>query len=101
MQQSKEDTMEQTPLTPAPTSAPAKPNNVPIIIAVIAAALLSLCCCGTSLPVFMGAGTYDVTGITGTESGGIPPLYGLVCVGAGIIPWFIPLIVFLMQKSKK
>ena len=89
--------MEQTPAAPAP----AKPSSAPIIIALIAAGILSLCCCGSSLPIFLGTGTYDVTGIAGTKSGGIPPLYGLVCVGAGIIPWFIPLIVFLVQKSKK
>jgi hypothetical protein len=91
---SKEGTLEQTP-------APAKPSSAPMIIAVIAAALLSLCCCASSLPIFLGTGTYEVSGITGGDTGGIPPLYGLVCVGAAVIPWFIPLFVFLLRRSRK
>jgi len=87
-------------MEPTP-AAPAKKSPVAMIIALIAAAILSLCCCGSSIPIFMGTGTYDVSGFTGTESGSLPPLYGLVCVCAGIIPWFIPLIVFLIGKSKK
>jgi hypothetical protein len=94
--------MEPTP-APAPAAAPAsaKKNNAPMIIGAVAAALLSLCCCGFSIPIFMGAGNYSGYIGDSTTSGTVPPYFGLVCVCAGIIPWLVVLIVFLVQRSKK
>ncbi len=87
--------------TPAPTPAPAKKSNVGMIITVVIAALLSLCCCAFSIPIFMGAGNYSGYIGDNTTSGTLPPYVGLVCVCAGIIPWLVVLIVFLVQRSKK
>jgi hypothetical protein len=86
-------------MEPVP-AAPAKKSSAPLIIALIAAALLSLCCCAPGILVLLGFGTWETSGIIGNQAGSIPPLYGLVCIGAAIIPWFIPIIVALIRRTK-
>jgi hypothetical protein len=94
--------MQSTPaVPPAPAPAPAKKSNLPMIIGVIVAAILSLCCCGSSLPIFLGTGTYSTALGDAAGGGAIPPAYGLVCVCAGLIPWLVVLIVFLVGRAKK
>ncbi len=89
----------QPTITTPPVSPPTgKKSSAPMIIAVIAAVILSLCCCcsgGTILSGSLGA-------ILGEDAGGaLDPMFGLVCIGAAIIPLFIPVIVFLVRKSRK
>jgi hypothetical protein len=52
----------------------------------------------SSLPLFLRTGTYDVIG---GQSGNIPPIYGVVCIVAAIVPWLIPLIVILILRNRK
>jgi len=86
--------MESTP------AVPAKKSPLPLIIALIVAAVLSLCCCAPSIPVFLGAGTWETSGIIGNDTGKLPQAYGLICIGAGIIPWAIPLVVAILRRRK-
>jgi hypothetical protein len=90
--------MEPTPVAPA---APAKKSSAPMIIAIIIAAILSLCCCLPGIAVLLGFGTYSTTGVIGENGGSIPTMYGLICIGAAIIPWIIPLVVIVVRRQKK
>lgn len=83
------------------SDAPAKRNPIPMIIAIIVAAILSLCCCGSGLPVFLGLGKYNLDVFGAQANGVLPTTYGWICVGAGIIPWVIPLIVAIAKRVKK
>jgi hypothetical protein len=86
-------------MEPTP-AAPSKRSSAPMIISIVAAALLSLCCCCPGLMLFARLGKWETSGIIGEKSGNIPPLYGWICIGAAIIPWFIPLIIALARRSK-
>lgn len=87
-------------MEPTP-AAPAKNNPIPMMLAVIAAAILSLSCCGLSIPVFLGFFNFGGN-LSGAEfSGNVPPMYGFFCIGAGIIPWVIPVIVAIARRQKK
>ena len=91
--------MEPTPVVPA---APAKKSSLPMIIAIIVAAILSLCCCLPGILNIVSPGIYTTTGLMGERSTGtISPLFGVVCIGAAIIPWIIPLVVIIVRRNKK
>jgi hypothetical protein len=100
-ERSMEPTITTPPLSPSPSPASAKKSNAPIIIAVIAAVILSLCCCCPGILTLTGNSTFSTSGLLGDNSGTTEPLLGLICIGAAIIPLFIPVIVFLVQRSKK
>jgi hypothetical protein len=91
--------------TPAPAPAPAKKSNAPMIIAIIAAAILSLCCCLPGVINLISPIPYttSTSGIIGESStaGTFPAYAGLVCLCAAVIPWLVVLIVFLVRRSKK
>jgi hypothetical protein len=88
-------------MEPTP-AAPAKRSSFPMIIAIIIAAILSLCCCIPGILNIVSPGVYETTGILGERSTGtISPLYGLLCIGAAIIPWIIPLAVIVVRRNKK
>jgi hypothetical protein len=90
--------MTQTP--PAP--APVKKSPLPMILAIIAAAVLSLCCCIPGILNIVSPGVYETTGILGENTTGtISPLWGLLCIGAAVIPWIIPLVVIVVRRTKK
>ncbi len=88
--------MTQTP------AAPAKNSSLPMILAIVIAAILSLCCCLPGVFNIVSPGVYNTTGLLGDRSTGtIPPLYGLLCIGAAVIPWIIPLVVIVVRRNKK
>jgi hypothetical protein len=91
--------------TPAPAPAPAQKSNAPMIIAVIAAAILSLCCClpGVINVIAPIPFTSETTGLFGesSSSGTLPAYAGILCLCAAVIPWLAVLIVFLVRRSKK
>lgn len=88
--------------TPAPAPAPAKKSSLPMIIAIVVAAILSLCCCIPGILNIVSPGIYTTTGLTGNNTTGtISPLFGVVCIGAAIIPWIIPLVVIIVRRNKK
>jgi len=91
--------MTETPAAPAP--APAKYSSAPKIISIIIAAILSLCCCIPGILTLVGGSTWQTSGFTGGGNGTIPPLYGLVCIVAALVPWIIPLIVILILRNRK
>jgi len=92
--------MTQTPAVPAP--APAKKSSLPMIIAIIVAAILSLCCCIPGILNIVSPGVYTTTGLTGNNTTGtISPMFGVVCIGLAIVPWVIPLIVIVVRRNKK
>jgi Na+/proline symporter len=72
-----------------------------MIVAVVIVAILSLCCCGLSLPIFLGTGTYNGALGNSSTGGNIPQLYGLVCICAGLIPWIVLGIIVLIRRPKK
>ncbi len=96
--------MEPTPSTP-PAPAPAKKSNTPMIIGIVAAAVLSICCCLPGVINIISPIPYtsETSGIFGesSSSGTIPAYAGIVCVCAAIIPWLVVGIVALVQRSKK
>ncbi|MBN1438471.1 MAG: hypothetical protein JW929_03600 [Anaerolineales bacterium] len=96
-----QQTIVNPPVTPPPGSEPAKKSPVALIISIIAAVILSMCCCCPGVSLLTGQGTWETYGMMGDQSGTIEPMYGLICIGAAIIPLFIPVIVFLVQRSKK
>jgi hypothetical protein len=49
----------------------------------------------------VGGSTWQTSGFTGGGNGTIPPLYGLVCIVAALVPWIIPLIVILILRNRK
>ena len=83
--------------TPAPAPAPAKKSNAPMIIAIIAAAILSLCCCLPGMYNFVSPIPYTITtGISRESSStGTLPVYWIVLLCAAIIPWAASSIFFL------
>jgi hypothetical protein len=88
-------------MEPTP-AAPAKKSSLPMIIAIIVAAILSLCCCIPGILNIVSPGVYNTTGLMGDRSTGtISPLFGLICIGAAIIPWIIPLVVIILRRNKK
>jgi hypothetical protein len=89
--------MTQTPVAPAP----AKYSSAPKIISIIVAAILSLCCCSLGILTLLGGSTLQTSGFTGSGTGTIPPLYGVVCIVAALVPWLIPLIVILILRNRK
>ena len=90
--------MTQTPAAPAPV----KKSALPMILAIVAAAILSLCCCIPGILNIVSPGVYNTTGIMGENTTGtISPLWGLVCIGAAVIPWAIPLVVIVVRRTKK
>ncbi len=92
-------------MEPTPAPAPAKKSNAPMIIAVIAAAILSLCCClpGVINLISPIPFTSETSGLFGesSSSGTLPAYAGVLCLCAALIPWLVVLIVFLVQRSKK
>jgi hypothetical protein len=91
--------MEPTPATPV---APAKKNSLPMIIAIIIAAILSLCCCIPGILNIVSPGIYNTTGLMGERTTGtISPLFGVICIGLAVIPWIIPLVVIVVRRQKK
>jgi hypothetical protein len=73
-----------------------------MILAVIVAAVLSLCCCLPGILNIVSPGVYDTTGLLGERTTGtISPLFGVACIGAAIIPWIIPLVVIIVRRNKK
>jgi hypothetical protein len=93
--------MEPTVTVPPAAPPPAKKSNVVMIVSIIVAAILSLCCCSSSLPIFTGMGTYSAYLGDNTAGGAIPGYYGLICVCAGIIPWLVVLVIYLVRRPKK
>jgi hypothetical protein len=88
-------------MEPTP-AAPVKKSSAPAIIAIIVAAILSLCCCIPGIINIVSPGIYNTTGLMGQRSTGtISPLFGVVCIGAAIIPWIIPLVVIIARRNKK
>jgi hypothetical protein len=86
--------------TPAP--APAKNSSLPMILAIVVAAILSLCCCLPGIFNIVSPGVYETTGILGENTTGtISPLYGLVCIAAAVVPWIIPVVVIVVRRNKK
>jgi hypothetical protein len=94
--------MEPTPAVPA---APAKKSSAPTIIAIIAAAILSLCCClpGIYNILFPLPFETSTSGIIGesSSSGTLPGWYGVFCICAAFIPWVVVGIIALLRRSKK
>jgi hypothetical protein len=92
-------------MEPTPAPVPAKKSNAPMIIAVIAAAILSLCCClpGVINVISPLPYTSETTGLFGesASSGTLPAYAGILCLCAAVIPWLAVLIVFLVRQSKK
>jgi hypothetical protein len=73
-----------------------------MIIAIIIAAVLSLCCCIPGILNIVSPGIYTTTGLMGERSTGtISPLFGVLCIGAAVIPWIIPLVVIVVRRNKK
>ncbi len=91
--------------TSAPAPAPAKKSNAPMIIAAVAAAILSLCCCLPGIINIISPLPYtsstDFFGETTSSAGTLPGWYGVFCICAALIPWLAVLIVFLVRRSKK
>jgi hypothetical protein len=91
-------------MEPTP-AAPAKKSNTPMIIAVVVAAVLSLCCCLpgiinliSPLPV---TSTTEFFGESTTSTGTLPAWSGVFCLCAALIPWLAVLIVALVRRPKK
>jgi hypothetical protein len=97
--------MQPTPSAPPVQPAPAKKSNAPMIIGIIAAAVLSLCCClpGVINVISPFPYTSETSGIFGgsTSSGTLPAYAGIVCLCAALVPWLVVGIVALVQRSKK
>jgi hypothetical protein len=76
-----------------------------MIIAIIAAAILSLCCCLPGVYNILFPMPFDTStsGIIGesSSSGTLPGWYGVFCICAAVIPWLVVLIVFLVRRPKK
>ncbi len=91
--------------TPAPAPAPAQKSNAPMIIAIIAAAILSLCCCLPGIYNLISPIPVETTtsGLFGESSGTgtIPVYYALCCFCGAVIPWAAVLIFALVRRSKK
>ncbi|MGB7537076.1 MAG: hypothetical protein WBM17_00930 [Anaerolineales bacterium] len=88
--------MTQTP------AAPVKKSPFPMILAIIIAAILSLCCCIPGILNIVSPGVYETTGILGENTTGtISPLWGVLCIGAAVVPWLIPLVVIVVRRTKK
>jgi hypothetical protein len=89
-------------MEPTPAPAPAKNSSLPMILAIVIAAILSLCCCLPGIFNIISPGVYHTTGILGENTTGtISPLYGLICIGAAIVPWIIPVVVIVVRRNKK
>jgi hypothetical protein len=88
-----------------PTPAPAKKSNLPMILGVIAAAVLSLCCCLPGVWNILSPIPYtsETSGLIGESSsaGTLPAYVSVLCLCAALIPWLVVLIVFLVRRSKK
>jgi hypothetical protein len=76
-----------------------------IILAVVAAAILSLCCC---LPGIINliypipyTSTMTIFEQTTTSGGTLPSWAGIFCLCAALIPWVVILIVALARRPKK
>jgi hypothetical protein len=90
--------MTETPAAPAP----AKKSSLPMILAIIVAAILSLCCCIPGILNIVSPGVYNTTGLMGQRSTGtISPIFGVICIGLAVIPWVIPLVVIIARRNKK
>ena len=92
-------------MEPTP-AAPAKKSNTPMIIAVVVAAVLSLCCCFPGAynlisPMPFTSTVTDFTGVSTTETGTMPAYAGLLCVCFALIPWAGVLIFALIRRPKK
>jgi hypothetical protein len=84
------------------TAAPAKKSSLPMIIAIIVAAILSLCCCIPGILNIVSPGVYNTTGLMGQRTTGtISPIFGVICIGLAVIPWIIPLVVIIVRRNKK
>jgi hypothetical protein len=97
--------MEPTPAAPVSAPAPAKKSSAPTIIAVIIAAILSLCCCLPAIINIVSPIPYSTatSGVFGQSSGTgtLPATFGVVCVCAALIPWIVVLIIVLVRRPKK
>jgi len=93
--------MEPTPVTPITPAAPAKKSPTPMIIAIIAAAILSLCCCLIGVLDLVSPSIAQSSGMMSGSTSGLSTVYGLVCIGVAIAWWIIPLIVIVVQRNKK
>ena len=81
---------------PAPAVPPAKGMSKAVIFSLAASAIISFWCFCCSIPVFLGTASYTINGVR-TE---VPGIYGLCCVGVGLIPWIITLIIAILKHQK-